>query len=197
MAGVDAILEPAGYSVSPAFPELAALMREEHDRRHERHWLDALHRTIDAIAGLTAVDGATIVTDRYDLLAFGAKIGRRDGWTRVQEIVVTELAGTALFGARFRENAARALLIPRRRPGQRTPLWQQRLKAQGLLQVARRYADFPVILETYRECLQDVFDLPALRTLLADLQARGLVVAQAAEAESDLDFTGSFSFAKN
>jgi hypothetical protein len=86
----ESILEPAGYSVSPAFPELAALMREEHGRRHERHWLDALHRTIDAIAGLTAVDGATIVTDRYDLLAFGAKIGRRDGWTRVQEIVVTE-----------------------------------------------------------------------------------------------------------
>jgi ATP-dependent Lhr-like helicase len=76
------------------------------------------------------------------------------------------------LGARFRETAARALLIPRRRPGQRTPLWQQRLKAQGLLQVARRYADFPVILETYRECLQDVFDLPALRELLAALRQR-------------------------
>ena len=90
----------------------------------------------------------------------------------LEELVVTELAGTALFGARFRENAARALLIPRRRPGQRTPLWQQRLKAQGLLQVARRYSDFPVILETYRECLQDVFDLPALRELLAALRQR-------------------------
>jgi ATP-dependent Lhr-like helicase len=90
----------------------------------------------------------------------------------LEELVVTELAGTALFGARFRENAARALLIPRRRPGQRTPLWQQRLKAQGLLQVARRYSDFPVILETYRECLQDVFDLPALRDLLAALRQR-------------------------
>jgi ATP-dependent Lhr-like helicase len=90
----------------------------------------------------------------------------------LDDLVVTELAGTALFGARFRENAARALLIPRRRPGQRTPLWQQRLKAQGLLQVARRYADFPVILETYRECLQDVFDLPALRELLAALRQR-------------------------
>ncbi|HEX5469733.1 MAG TPA: DEAD/DEAH box helicase [Gaiellaceae bacterium] len=90
----------------------------------------------------------------------------------LEELVVTELAGTALFGARFRENAARALLIPRRRPGQRTPLWQQRLKAQGLLQVARRFADFPVILETYRECLQDVFDLPALRGLLAALRQR-------------------------
>ena len=81
----------------------------------------------------------------------------------VEELVVAELGETALFGARFRENAARALLIPRRRPGQRTPLWQQRLKAQSLLQVARRYGSFPVVLETYRECLQDVFDLPALR----------------------------------
>ena len=90
----------------------------------------------------------------------------------LEDLVVAELGGTALFGARFRENAARALLIPRRRPGQRTPLWQQRLKAQGLLQVARRYPDFPVVLETYRECLQDVFDLPALRSLLAALRER-------------------------
>src|ERR671929_4017 len=67
---------------------------------------------------------------------------------------------------------ARALLIPRRRPGQRTPLWQQRLKAQGLLQVARRYGSFPVILETYRECLQDVFDLPSLKRLLQGLRTR-------------------------
>jgi ATP-dependent Lhr-like helicase len=92
----------------------------------------------------------------------------------LENLVVSELGGTALFGSRFRENAARALLIPRRRPGQRTPLWQQRLKAQGLLQVARRYADFPVVLETYRECLQDVFDLPSLRRLLTDLQSRRL-----------------------
>ena len=85
-----------------------------------------------------------------------------------------ELSSTALFGSRFRENAARALLIPRRRPGQRTPLWQQRLKAQSLLQVARRYGSFPVILETYRECLQDVFDLPALKRLLNGLKTREL-----------------------
>src|SRR5213080_4119511 len=74
----------------------------------------------------------------------------------IEELVVQEVGQSALFGARFRENAARALLIPRRRPDQRTPLWQQRLKAQGLLQVARKYGSFPVILETYRECLQDV-----------------------------------------
>ena len=94
----------------------------------------------------------------------------------LEELVVAELGGTALFGARFRENAARALLIPRRRPGQRTPLWQQRLKAQALLQVARRYADFPVILETFRECLQDVFDLPSLRSVLGELQSRRIDV---------------------
>jgi ATP-dependent Lhr-like helicase len=90
----------------------------------------------------------------------------------LEDLVVAEVGQTALFGARFRENAARALLIPRRRPGQRTPLWQQRLKAQGLLQVARRYGSFPVVLETYREVLQDVFDLPALGRLLRGLQTR-------------------------
>jgi ATP-dependent helicase Lhr and Lhr-like helicase len=92
----------------------------------------------------------------------------------IEELVVQEVGQTALFGARFRENAARALLIPRRRPDQRTPLWQQRLKAQGLLQVARRYGSFPVILETYRECLQDVFDLPSLKKLLQGLRTREL-----------------------
>ena len=85
------------------------------------------------------------------------------GPDEIEELVVGEVGQTALFGARFRENASRALLIPRRRPGQRTPLWQQRLKAQNLLQVARKYGSFPIILETYRECLQDVFDLPALK----------------------------------
>jgi ATP-dependent helicase Lhr and Lhr-like helicase len=92
----------------------------------------------------------------------------------VEDLVVAELGDTALFGARFRENAGRSLLIPRRRPGERTPLWQQRLKAQSLLQVARSYGSFPVILETYRECLQDVFDLPALRGLLQGLKTRQL-----------------------
>ena len=92
----------------------------------------------------------------------------------IEELVVNEVGQSALFGARFRENAGRALLIPRRRPDQRTPLWQQRLKAQSLLQVARRYGSFPIILETYRECLQDVFDLPALKRLLQGLRTREL-----------------------
>src|SRR5213596_247936 len=90
----------------------------------------------------------------------------------IEELVVNEVGDSALFGARFRENAARSLLIPRRRPDQRTPLWQQRLKSQSLLQVARKYPAFPVILETYRECLQDVFDLPSLKRLLQGLRTR-------------------------
>jgi ATP-dependent helicase Lhr and Lhr-like helicase len=95
---------------------------------------------------------------------------------QIEELVTQEVGETALFGARFRENAGRALLIPRRRPGERTPLWQQRLKAQSLLQVARRYPAFPIVLETYRECLQDVFDLPALKRLLQGLRTRQIDV---------------------
>jgi ATP-dependent Lhr-like helicase len=90
----------------------------------------------------------------------------------LEDLVVRELSGSALFGSRFRENAARALLIPRAYPGKRTPLWQQRLKAQSLLEVARDFPRFPLVLETYRECLRDVFDLPALTGLLRDLASR-------------------------
>ena len=92
----------------------------------------------------------------------------------LEELVVRELSGSALFGARFRENASRSLLIPRAYPGKRTPLWQQRLKSQSLLEVARDFPRFPVILETYRECLRDVLDLPSLRQILTDLHSRKL-----------------------
>ena len=81
----------------------------------------------------------------------------------VEELVIGALGGSALFSSHFRENAARALLLPRRRAGQRTPLWQMRQRSAQLLGVASRYGSFPIILETYRECLQDVFDLPALQ----------------------------------
>ena len=96
----------------------------------------------------------------------------------LEDLVVGELGGSALFGARFRENASRSLLIPRAYPGKRTPLWQQRLKAQSLLEVAKRYGDFPVILETYRECLRDVLDLPGLQDLLRALHARELSLVE-------------------
>jgi ATP-dependent Lhr-like helicase len=94
----------------------------------------------------------------------------------VEELVVGKVADSALFAARFRENAARALLLPRRRPGTRTPLWQQRQRAAGLLAVAGRYGSFPILVETYRECLSDVFDLPALRDVLAGVARREVVV---------------------
>lgn len=89
------------------------------------------------------------------------------------EAIVTERVGdSALFASRFRENAARALLLPRRDPGKRTPLWQQRQGAAQLLDVARKYPDFPVLLETARECLQDVYDVPALVQVHRSLQSR-------------------------
>jgi ATP-dependent Lhr-like helicase len=111
----------------------------------------------------------------------------------LEDLVVNEVGETALFGSRFRENAARALLIPRRRPGERTPLWQQRLKAQSLLQVARKYPAFPVVLETYRECLQDVFDLPALKRLLHGLRARQIDVVDV-ETASASPYSSSLLF---
>ncbi len=97
---------------------------------------------------------------------------------QIEDLVVGELSGSALFGARFRENASRSLLIPRAYPGKRTPLWQQRLKSQSLLEVARDFPRFPVILETYRECLQDVLDLPSLRELLEKLHSRALSLVE-------------------
>jgi ATP-dependent Lhr-like helicase len=96
----------------------------------------------------------------------------------LEDRVVAELSSSALFGARFRENAGRALLIPRAYPGKRTPLWQQRLKSQTLLEVAKRYGEFPIILETYRECLRDVLDLPGLRDLLTRLHRRELSLVE-------------------
>ena len=111
----------------------------------------------------------------------------------VEQAVVAELGGSALFGARFRENAARALLIPRAYPGRRTPLWQQRLKAQNLLEVARRYEDFPIVLETYRECLRDVLDLPGLKELLRGLHSREISLVEV-ETQTASPFASSLLF---
>ena len=90
----------------------------------------------------------------------------------IEDLVVRELGGTSLFAARFREAAARALLLPRRRPGHRTPLWMQRKRAHDLLQVAARYPSFPIVLEAYRECLRDVFDLPGLVEIASRVRRR-------------------------
>jgi ATP-dependent Lhr-like helicase len=111
----------------------------------------------------------------------------------LQDLVVRELSSSALFGARFRENAARALLLPRARPGKRTPLWQQRLKAQSLLEVAKRYGQFPIVLETYRECLRDVLDLPGLEELLRGLHTRELSLVEV-ETQRASPFASSLLF---
>ncbi len=90
----------------------------------------------------------------------------------VEELIVSQLPGTAMFASRFRECAARALLLPKRRPDQRTPLWQQRQRSADLLAVAGKYPSFPILLEATRECLNDVFDVPALVEVLRDLRSR-------------------------
>jgi ATP-dependent helicase Lhr and Lhr-like helicase len=90
----------------------------------------------------------------------------------LEPLITAELGGSALFASRFRECAARALLLPRRQPGRRSPLWQQRQRSAHLLAVAARYGTFPIVLETVRECVQDVFDVPALTGLMRDLAGR-------------------------
>ena len=90
----------------------------------------------------------------------------------IEELIVSQLPGTAMFASRFRECAARALLLPKRRPDQRTPLWQQRQRSADLLSVAGKYPSFPILLEATRECLNDVFDVPALVEVLRDLRSR-------------------------
>ncbi|NEA05279.1 DEAD/DEAH box helicase, partial [Streptomyces sp. SID10116] len=90
----------------------------------------------------------------------------------VNQIVTDQVGGSALFASRFRECAARALLLPRRSPGKRTPLWQQRQRAAQLLEVASEFGSFPIVLEAVRECLQDVFDVPGLTELMGDIESR-------------------------
>ncbi|AWB82331.1 DEAD/DEAH box helicase [Corynebacterium yudongzhengii] len=96
----------------------------------------------------------------------------------IEQIVTEQVGGSALFASRFRECAARALLLPRRNPGKRAPLWQQRQRAEQLLDVAKHYPSFPIILETVRECLRDVYDLPALTEVMQELSLRRIRVAE-------------------
>ena len=98
----------------------------------------------------------------------------------IEALVTEEVGGSALFASRFRECAARALLLPRRNPGRRSPLWQQRQRSAQLLSVASKYPSFPIVLEAVRECLQDVYDVPALVSLMRDLSSRRIKVAEVA-----------------
>ncbi|HEY6874852.1 MAG TPA: DEAD/DEAH box helicase [Candidatus Dormibacteraeota bacterium] len=111
----------------------------------------------------------------------------------VQELVSSQLPASALFAAHFRENAARSLLLPRRRPGQRTPLWQQRMRSAGLLQVAGKYPDFPILAETWREVMSDHFDMPALVDFLGRIRSREVRVV-AVDTERASPFASSLLF---
>jgi ATP-dependent Lhr-like helicase len=111
----------------------------------------------------------------------------------VEDLVVESVGSSALFASRFRENAGRALLLPRRRPGTRTPLWQQRQRSADLLAVASRYGSFPILVETYRECLSDVFDLGALREVLGAVERREIAI-HAVETVKASPFAASLLF---
>jgi ATP-dependent Lhr-like helicase len=111
----------------------------------------------------------------------------------IDPIVTAEVGGSALFASRFRECAARALLLPRRHPGRRSPLWHQRQRAAQLLDVARKYPDFPIVLETVRECLQDVYDVPTLTELMADIARRRVRVLEV-ETATPSPFAASLLF---
>jgi len=150
------VLSPFGGRVHAAWGlALSAKIREEHGLESDAIWSD--DGIIVHLPDADEPPGADLVLLEPD---------------EVEDRVVGELGGSALFGARFRENAGRALLIPRAYPGRRTPLWQQRLKSQTLLEVAKRFGQFPIVLETYRECLRDVLDVPGLTELLRSLHAR-------------------------
>ncbi|WP_458685961.1 ATP-dependent helicase [Nocardia tengchongensis] len=111
----------------------------------------------------------------------------------IDDLVTEQVGGSALFASRFRECAARALLLPRRDPGKRAPLWQQRQRAAQLLDVARKFPDFPILLETVRECLQDVYDLPSLRDLLGRVARRQIRLVEV-ETATPSPFANSLLF---
>ncbi|MEU4764478.1 ATP-dependent helicase [Actinosynnema sp. NPDC023794] len=130
------------------------------------------------------LDGAQVVAGADDVLLDPEE---------VEQVVVAEVGGSALFAARFRECAARSLLLPRRDPRKRSPLWQQRQRAAQLLSVAAKYESFPVVLEAMREVLQDVYDVPGLRELMTDIRARRVRVVEV-ETPSPSPFARSLLF---
>ncbi|MET9622111.1 MULTISPECIES: DEAD/DEAH box helicase [unclassified Streptomyces] len=126
---------------------------------------------LDLLDDPGAPDGRSDTTYDTDQAPVGAADALFDKG-EIGQIVTDQVGGSALFASRFRECAARALLLPKRNPGKRTPLWQQRQRAAQLLQVASEFGSFPIVLEAVRECLQDVFDVPGLTELMGDIESR-------------------------
>ncbi|MGO4664146.1 ATP-dependent helicase [Terrabacter sp. 2TAF16] len=162
-----AVLSPFGGQVhAPWALCVAARMRE-------RFGIDvqAMHGDdgiVFRLPDLEFEDGAAVGQQLVELVTLEPE--------EVSELVTQEIGGSALFAARFRECAARALLLPRRRPDKRQPLWQQRQRAAQLLEVASQYPSFPIVLEAVRECVQDVFDVPGLVELMGDIRSRAVKV---------------------
>ncbi len=160
-------------------------------------WALAIQNALSALAGYEV---ETMYTDDGIVLRFADIEELPDldllfpDPEEVEDRVVEELGGSALFASHFRENAARALLLPRRSPERRTPLWLQRLRAKNLLANVARYPSFPIVLETYRQCLKDVFDLPALKKVLGGVQRREVRVHDV-ETVSASPFARSLTFA--
>lgn len=169
---------PLGYSVHAPW---ALAVRA---RIIERYGVDA--------SVMAADDGIILRLPAMEDVPPGADLFLFDP-EELEGIVTDSVADSALFGSRFRENAARALLLPRRNPGKRTPLWQQRQRAAQLLDVARKYPEFPILLETARECLQDVYDLPALLQVHRALQSRGIALMEV-ETEAPSPFARTLLF---
>ncbi len=142
----------------------------------------------------TASDDGIVVRlpDTLDEKPPGAELFVFDA-DEIDPIVTAEVGGSALFASRFRECAARALLLPRRHPGRRSPLWHQRQRAAQLLDVARKYPDFPIVLEAVRECLQDVYDVPMLTGLMAEIAQRKVRVLET-ETATPSPFAASLLF---
>ncbi|ABY21830.1 ATP-dependent helicase [Renibacterium salmoninarum ATCC 33209] len=134
-------------------------------RLHERYGLDG--------SAMAADDGIVLRVPMMDDEPPGAELFIFDA-DEIEQIVTDQVGGSALFAARFRECAARALLLPRQNPAKRSPLWQQRQRSAQLLDVAKKYPTFPIILENVRECLQDVYDLPALKDIASAIARREL-----------------------
>lgn len=146
---------------------------------------------VDAQA-LSSEDGIVLRIPETDQPPPGGEV-MLFGADEIDDLVTDEVVGSALFASRFRECAARALLLPRRDPGRRSPLWQQRQRSAQLLSVAAKYPSFPIVLEAVRECLQDVYDVPALRELLRGLERRELRVVEV-ETISPSPFARSLMF---
>ncbi|MGG6381416.1 DNA glycosylase AlkZ-like family protein [Paenarthrobacter sp. NEAU-H11] len=138
-------------------------------RLHQRYGMDG--------SAMAADDGIVLRVPMMEDEPPGAELFLFDP-EELEQIVTAEVGGSALFASRFRECAARALLLPRQTPGKRQPLWQQRQRSAQLLDVARKYPTFPIVLETVRECLQDVYDLPALKDIAASVERRELRIVQ-------------------